>query len=104
MDVASNGAGAAAPPSSPADGKVALDVKGDSKLRRGAVAFEWKDVMITPPTSVAARDAVYELGCVLEAMALWKMARAAQLCAGSRQGTPSESVSQVQILSLQWSQ
>ena len=89
------------PSSSPADGKAVPDVRGDSKLRRGAVAFEWKDVMITPPTSVAARDAVYELGCVLEAMALWKMARAAQLCAGSRQGTPSESVSQVQCLSLQ---
>ena len=76
-------------------------MRGDSKLRRGAVTFEWKDVMITPPTDVTARDAVYELGAVLEATALWKMARAAQLCAGSRQGTPSESVSQVQTLSLQ---
>ena len=37
-------------------------VRGDSKLRRGAVGFEWKDVMLTPPTSVTARDAVYELG------------------------------------------
>ena len=91
---ASNGAGTAAAPSSPADGKAAPGVKGDSKLRRGAVAFEWKDVTITPPTSVTARDAVYELGSVLEATALWKMARAAQLCAGPRQGTPSESVSQ----------
>ncbi|CAK0784762.1 hypothetical protein CVIRNUC_007966 [Coccomyxa viridis] len=91
---ASSGAAGPMPSSSPADGKAVPDVRGDSKLRRGAVAFEWKDVMITPPTSVAARDAVYELGCVLEAMALWKMARAAQLCAGSRQGTPSESVSQ----------
>lgn len=59
------------------------------------MGFEWKDVMLTPPTSVTARDAVYELGCVLEAVALWKMARAAQLCADSRQGTPGEAVSQV---------
>ena len=66
-----------------------------SLVRRGAVGFEWKDAMLTPPTSVAARDAVYELGCALEAVALWKMARAAQLCADSRQGTPGEGVSQV---------
>ena len=59
------------------------------------MGFEWKDVMLTPPASATARDAVYELGCVLEAAALWKMARAAQLCADSRQGTPSEGVSQV---------
>ena len=70
-------------------------VKGDSKLRRGAVGFEWKDVMLTPPTSLTARDAVYELGSVLSAVALWKMARAAQLCADSRQGASGEAVSQV---------
>ena len=80
---------------SPADGKAVPSVKGDSKLRRGAVGFEWKDVMLTPPTSLTARDAVYELGSVLEAVAIWKMARAAQLCADSRQGTPGDSVSQV---------
>ena len=73
----------------------ALGVKGDSKLRRGAVGFEWKDVMLTPPTSVTARDAVYELGSMLSALALWKMARAAQLCADSRQGASGEAVSQV---------
>lgn len=80
---------------SPADGKAVPSVKGDSKLRRGAVGFEWKDVMLTLPTSVTARDAVYELGSVLEAVAIWKMARAAQLCADSRQGTPGDCVSQV---------
>ncbi len=73
----------------------ATGLKGDSKLRRGAVGFEWKDVMLTPPASVTARDAVYELGSVLSAVALWKMARAAQLCADSRQGAPGEAVSQV---------
>ena len=59
------------------------------------MSFEWKDVMLVPPGSVTARDAVYELGCALQALALWKMARAAQLCADSRQGTPGDGVSQV---------
>ena len=59
------------------------------------MGFEWKDVMLTLPVSATARDAVYELGCALEAVALWKMARAAQLCADSRQGTPGDAVSQV---------
>ena len=86
------------PPAANAAASPPTTVKADSKLRRGAVGFEWKDVMLTLPTSITARDAVYELGSVIEALALWKMARAAQLCADARQGTPGEAVSQVLIL------
>ncbi len=68
-------------------------MKGNSKLRRGAVAFAWKDVMISSPTDVKAHDAVFELASVLECVALWKMARAAVLCSDCRAGVNSEGVS-----------
>jgi len=71
---------------------------GDSKLRRGAVAFCWKDVMVSNSVGEStAHDAIFELSSVLEAVALWKMARAATLCADSRFGVGSEAVSKVTI-------
>lgn len=71
-------------------------VVGDSKLRRGAVAFTWKDVMLSSPLGEStAHDAIFELASVLEAIALWKMARAATLCADSRFGVGGDSVSKV---------
>ncbi|CAL8462981.1 g2515 [Coccomyxa elongata] len=68
-------------------------VVGDSKLRR-SIAFTWKDVMVSSPVGEStARDAIFELASVLEAVALWKMARAATLCADARFGIGGEAVS-----------
>lgn len=79
----------------------ATAVKGDSKLRRGAVAFAWKDVMLgSSPAEVKAHDAIYELASVLESVALWKMARAAVLCSDCRAGISSETVKKVNFCSI----
>ena len=73
----------------------ALPVVGDSKLRR-SVAFTWKDVMVSSPVGEStAQDAIFELASVLEAVALWKMARAATLCADARFGIGGDAVSKV---------
>lgn len=73
----------------------AAPVVGDSKLRR-SIAFTWKDVMVSSPVGEStARDAIFELASVLEAVALWKMARAATLCADARFGIGGEAVSKV---------
>lgn len=73
----------------------ALPVVGDSKLRR-SVTFTWKDVMVSSPVGEStAPDAIFELASVLEAVALWKMARAATLCADARFGIGGEAVSKV---------
>ncbi len=73
-------------------------IVGDSKLRRGAVAFSWKDVMLSSPAGEStAHDAIFELASVLEAVALWKMARAATLCADTRYGVGGDAVSKVSL-------
>ncbi|BDA48020.1 probable BRO1 domain-containing protein BROX [Coccomyxa sp. Obi] len=88
------GAASNAVSSSTPSNATAPPVVGDSKLRR-SVAFTWKDVMVSSPVGEStAQDAIFELASVLEAVALWKMARAATLCADARFGIGGEAVSE----------
>ena len=76
------------------------DSAGDHRARRG-VPFQWRDVLLQISGN-GMPDAVYELGSVLVAAAVWRQQRAAALCSGSSDGMPPETAISVRLKARAW--
>ena len=63
-------------------------------LARRAVPFQWQDVLLIAGPS-SASDTVYELACILIAVAVWQQRRAVYLCQGGKAGTSSDAAIKV---------
>lgn len=84
---AADGSGAAAP------AVVAEGLRGNSPMRR-AVSFAWADALVTGALHTYP-DALFELGSVLVAAAVWYMRRAAGMCKDTASGIATGPATQV---------
>lgn len=90
MDSEAGGSNAAAPAVAAAAGGA---IAGSSPLRH-LVPFAWQEVVANKGRA-AGGDALFELASVLVAAGLWRMQRAAHLCAPSVKGASTEASAQV---------
>ena len=63
--------------------------------------FQWRDVLLQIAGN-GMPDAVYELGSVLVAVAVWRQQRASALCSGSSDGMPPETAISVRRKARTW--
>ena len=80
--------------------KPLADFAGDHCARR-SVPFQWRDVLLQISGN-GMPDAVYELGSVLVAAAVFRQQRAAALCSGSSDGMPPETAISVRLIARAW--